>query len=127
MEIAQDDEAICFITGSQSATIFFPHHLLRARALISQAEKELPAATKWTSLTDNEVDRRQRVVDLAAEKRFIEREESNINSTYCKQFHQISQYQKEILQAEEKAWSLVMTATLEQLQAVRANVLRITN
>ena len=66
-------------------------------------------------LNDNEVDNRQRVADLGADKRFIEREESNINSTYCKLLHEISQHHKEISEVEEKARSLVTTATPEQL------------
>ena len=128
MDIAQEDDASCFITGSRCATIFLPHQLPRARALLAQAEEEnLSASQKRTTLNDNEVDNRQRVADLAVEKRFIAREESDINSTYCTSLLQISRYHKEISEAEEKARSLVMTATPEQLQAVRADVLRITD
>lgn len=65
------------------------------------------------------------MADFAAKKIFVASEESDINSTYSTSFHQISQYHKEISEADEKTQSLVMTATPEQLHAVRADVLRI--
>jgi hypothetical protein len=58
---------------------------------------------------------------------FIKREESDINSSYYKLLHHVSQYHKVILETEKKARSLVMTATLEQLQAVCTIVLKITD
>jgi hypothetical protein len=63
---------------------------------------------------------------LNAEKRYIKREEVEINSLYYELLCRISEYHKEILEKEEKARSLVMTATPEQLQAIRAEVLKVT-
>jgi hypothetical protein len=115
----QDDNGSCFITGSRSATIFVPHQLPRSWGLLVEAEEEdVTVVPKRQSLKEDEEDLRQRVAYLSAEKRIIKREEEDINSAYCNLLCRISEYYKDILAKEEKARSLVMTATPEQLQAV---------
>jgi hypothetical protein len=126
-DASQDDDASCFITGSLSATIFLPHQLPRARSLLSTAkEEDLVVIPETTTLKEEEEHLRQRVVDLSTEKRFIERKEEDINSSYCDLLCRISEYHKDILAKEEKARSLVMMATLEQLHAVRGEVMKVT-
>jgi hypothetical protein len=56
---SQDDDASCFIIGSHSATIFLPHQLPRARALLAAVEEEdVAAVPKTKSLKDDEEDLR---------------------------------------------------------------------
>jgi hypothetical protein len=62
---------------------------------------------------------------LNAEKRYIEREEQEINSLYCELLCRILEYYKELSEKEEKARSLVMIATPEQLQAMHVEVLKV--
>lgn len=117
MDIVQDDDTNYFIVGSQSTRFFLCHQLLRAHALLALAkEEELSTTIKQTTLNDNKVDSRQRMVDFAIEKRFVERDESNMCSSYCNLFHHILHYHKEDLQAGENTHSLVMSTTLKQLQ-----------
>jgi chromosome segregation ATPase len=55
----QGDDTSCFITGSCSATIFLPHQLPRATALLAAAEEEdVAAVPKTRSLKDDEEDLR---------------------------------------------------------------------
>jgi hypothetical protein len=111
-DASQDDDASCFITSSRSATIFLPHQLPHARSLLSTAEEEdLAVILETVTLKEEEEHLRQCVVDLSAEKCFIECEEEDINSSYCDLLCRISEYHKDILAKEEKTRSLVMTAT----------------
>jgi hypothetical protein len=62
------------------------------------------------------------MVDLVAKKRFIERKEDDLNSTYSNLLCCISTLHKEIVLMEDEAKSLVMKAIPEELQAVCADV-----
>jgi hypothetical protein len=119
-----DNDAVVAFFGPQGAKVGSWSELQRYHK--NEAEEEdVTAVPKRQSLKEDEEDLRQRITDLSAEKRFIEREEEDINSVYCNLLCCISEYHKDILAKEEKARLLVMTTTLEQLQAVRGEVLKV--
>jgi uncharacterized protein YbgA (DUF1722 family) len=92
----------------------YPYLISYQRALLADTkELDLSVVPMSMGLKEAEEELQQYVADLLAKKRFIEREEQDINLPYNDLLCHILGYFKDILGKEENVRFFIMTLTME--------------